>query len=189
MGSRFIGDWSVRIILLIGLLAAFTSLNATIVALSRRIYALARDRFVPELLSRIHARFGTPHISLALVFLLIVATIFFGNIEWAAKMAGFSYLLALSLMHLVYIFYRIKFKEIEKPFKLPLFPLIPILGLLLNIAILAQFDLSNFVIGGTWVALGLAVYLLLRWYQKGFEKLKLEIHRIWLKITRREEKM
>lgn len=61
VARTLIGDIGAMVVLFAGLLATLSSANASILSSSRTIYALSNDGLVPQWISVIHDRFGTPH--------------------------------------------------------------------------------------------------------------------------------
>lgn len=79
-------------ILAAGLLATLSSANASILSSSRAVHALSKDQMVPESISRINQRFGTPHIALLVVGVPIAAITLLGRIEILAEVASLLHL-------------------------------------------------------------------------------------------------
>jgi len=48
--------------------------------------------------------------------------------------------------------------ELKRPFKTPLVPLVPILGILVCTAMIVSLDLATLKAAGLWMAIGLVIY-------------------------------
>lgn len=85
-----------RIIVTTGaLMAFFTTINACMMVPSRILFAFSQDRVVPHMLSRLNARFGTPHISLTINLVLAVVLI------WTKTI---GYLIGISMQALIILY-------------------------------------------------------------------------------------
>jgi len=76
LGSHFIGDWYGTVISIIFGLLLLSAVNTAIVAMVGVQYAMARDRELPEVFSRLN-RFGMPELSLVVAVLAPVLVLFF----------------------------------------------------------------------------------------------------------------
>jgi amino acid transporter/nucleotide-binding universal stress UspA family protein len=128
-----------RIIFLIGgLFSTMSALNATIYSSSRVSFAMGRDHNLPGLFAKIHTKQRTPYlatyISGALIIFMAVAL----PIEDIASATDAMFLLLFILVNLAVINLRKNRPDLDRGFKVPLFPLIPIAATILNL-ILAVF--------------------------------------------------
>lgn len=62
--ERFLPPWGAALVAAGALFAVLTSVSTAILTASRTVMRAARDGILPESLSRVHPRFGTPHYSL-----------------------------------------------------------------------------------------------------------------------------
>ena len=142
-----------RIIFLIGgLFSTMSALNATIYSSSRVSFAMGRDHNLPGLFGKIHAKKRTPHLAVflsgALIMLMAVAL----PIEDIASATDAMFLLLFIFVNLAVINLRKNRPDLDRGFKVPLFPMIPILATILNLT-LAIF-LFFYRPLGVWVCLG-----------------------------------
>lgn len=85
---RMLGNPGVVLIILAGLLATISSANASILASSRINLAMARDRMVPEWLSKIHKKLLTPYRAIVLTGILALLFLLLDSLEDLAKVAS-----------------------------------------------------------------------------------------------------
>lgn len=71
-----LGSAATPLIVTAAVLALTKSLNAVFLVFARFLYAMGRNGELPEVLGRIHPRFGTPHIASIVAFLASVAGLF-----------------------------------------------------------------------------------------------------------------
>lgn len=132
----------------------------------RVYYAMAKDNMIFSALSRVNPRFHTPTVSIVIQMLLAVFYVAVGNASFLMEYMGFSLTVfpILTVIGLVYMRYR--HPEIPRPFKVPLFPFLPIVFIILSSAMMiagfmAWTETSRFAVlalGG-----GIPVYFLWRW--------------------------
>jgi amino acid transporter/nucleotide-binding universal stress UspA family protein len=146
-----------RIIFLIGgLFSTMSALNATIYSSSRVSFAMGRDHNLPGLFARIHPKKRTPYLATYISGALIVFMAVALPIEDIASATDAMFLLLFIFVNLAVINLRKNRPDLDRGFKVPLFPFIPIAATVLNL-ILAVF-LFFYRPLGIWVCLG---YLLL----------------------------
>ena len=145
-----------------GLLANLAALNATIYSSSHVAFALARDKNIWTHLAQIHARNLTPHIavifSIALIITMVIALPLF-DVASAASLLFVLLFLQLNIAG-TKIYY--KFPKTKWFYKIPLFPLTPILAIILYIALaitMFQVNLNAWIVTVIWTLLGLINYL------------------------------
>lgn len=85
---RMLGNPGVVLIILAGLLATISSANASILASSRINLAMARDRMVPNWLSKIHKKLLTPYRAIVLTGVLALLFLLLDSLEDLAKVAS-----------------------------------------------------------------------------------------------------
>jgi APA family basic amino acid/polyamine antiporter len=68
-GKLFLGRWNNPLMLATATLAICTSLNAAYLVFSRFLFAMGRDRALPVSLAKIHPAWGTPYVSITVVFI------------------------------------------------------------------------------------------------------------------------
>ena len=85
---RMLGNPGVVLIVLAGLLATISSANASILASSRINLAMARDRMVPNWLSKIHKKLLTPYRAIVLTGILALLFLLLDSLEDLAKVAS-----------------------------------------------------------------------------------------------------
>lgn len=166
---------------LVGILAAtilLTATNAGLLGISRLTYHLSAHRQLPATLSKIHPRFRTPYIAIAifcLVSLLLLIPGFFspGFFTDLGGLYVFGSLLVFALAHASILALRIKRPDMPRPFELSLgikvmkskLPLTSILGLVSTFAIWVVIIIvqpySRWA-GFAWLGIGLAIYYLYR---------------------------
>jgi amino acid transporter len=124
-GSAF-GVWAGRLMAALIVWTAFASVFSLLLGYSRVPYAAARDGNYFRALNAIHPRHGIPHRSL--VALGLVATVFcFFSLQQVITMLVITrILLQFLLQQAGVILLRIQRPQLNRPFRMPLYPLPPL---------------------------------------------------------------
>jgi amino acid transporter/nucleotide-binding universal stress UspA family protein len=149
------------VMILGGLMSTMSALNATIYASSRVSFAMGRDRNLPTVFGQVHPARHTPQsailISGSLVALIAVAL----PVTSVASAADIMFLLLFMMVNVTAIRMRRFQPDLERGFRIPLMPLIPILGIISQVTVIIfLFRLSPqaWYIGGLWLVSGLTFY-------------------------------
>jgi len=143
-------------------LGAIAGLSSVILVMlmgqTRVFYSMANDGLFFSAFARIHDKFKTPS----------VATIITGGIAMVAcgllpisilgELVSIGTLLAFMIVCLGILILRYKHPEYERPFKTPLFPVIPILGIICCGGVMMFLNTIIFIIAGSWLVIGLGIY-------------------------------
>ncbi len=157
----FMPAFGVAIIVFGGLLSTMSALNATIMASSRVAFSMARDRWLPLSVATIHPERRTPHIAIIVTGVILLAMALTLPIEAVGSAASLIFLITFALVNLSVIVLRRKAPELERRYRVPFYPFVPILGIVLNVLLaLYQFTfqpLAWYVTIG-WILAGLLLY-------------------------------
>jgi len=151
---------AVTVVTLGALLATASSANASILASARINFAMGRDRIVTNWLNEIHPSYATPYRSIVLTGGMIVVFIALlgQDIEVLAKAASVLHLVVYALMNAALIVFRETDPEYDPAFTVPLYPLTPILGMVLSIGLLAFVGQDELLLSAGFVVAGLVWY-------------------------------
>jgi len=161
VARRLAGNVGALAILAAGLLATLSSANASILSSSRAVYALGRDGLLPPVISRIHSRFGTPHIALLAVGLPIAGLLLLRRIEVLAEVASLLHLVFYGLICITLLVLRRRAPLWYAPtFYVPAAPLVGGVGALASFGLIALMAPLSLAIGGAVLLLALGWHLL-----------------------------
>ncbi len=118
-----------------GLLAATSALNATIYSSSRVSFAMGRDGNLPESLGAVHPKRKTPGNAVIMSGAIILAFAVLLPIEQIAVSASVIFLLLFTMANLSLLTLRKKKPELERGFWVPLYPVIPVIGIVANLSL------------------------------------------------------
>jgi APA family basic amino acid/polyamine antiporter len=151
-------DWLAKLVT-VAILAGFSSvILVLLMGQSRVFFSMSRDGLVPPVFSQVHARFRTPWKS-NLAFLGFVgafAAFLPGDI--VGDMTSIGTLFAFVLVSAGVWIMRVRHPDEPRAFRTPLVPLVPILGIVVNSAMILGLGWPNWARLGVWLAIGIAIY-------------------------------
>ncbi len=133
---------------------AFASVFSLLLGYSRVPYAAARDGNYFRFLAAVHPRLQIPHRSLVALGLVAAAFCFFSLAQVITMLVITRILLQFFLQQVGVILLRVQRPELARPFKMPLYPLPPLVAMAGFVFILAN---RSHALGGLAVAAGIAV--------------------------------
>ena len=127
----------------------------------RVMLALARDGLVPKgFFGDIHPKFRTPWKSTILTGLFVAAMAGFIPLSILAEMTSIGTLFAFVIVCGAVIVMRKTNPQANRPFRAPLVPLIPILGIATCLLLMFSLPYENWVRLIVWLVVGLLIYFL-----------------------------
>ncbi|KAB8317089.1 amino acid permease [Tolypothrix campylonemoides VB511288] len=114
----------------IGAIIGLTSVILVLMYGQTRIfYTMARDGLLPRVFSTVHPRFKTPWINTILVGLITASAAGFFDINTLGDMTSVGTLAAFGIVCLAVIWLRRTHPELPRGFRVPLYPALPVLGI------------------------------------------------------------
>ena len=96
---------------------------------TRIFYTMARDGLLPKVFSRVHPKYRTPWINTLLVGIIVAFAAGFFDINSLGDMTSVGTLAAFAVVCLSVIWLRRTHPEIPRGYRVPLYPVVPILGI------------------------------------------------------------
>lgn len=147
----------------IGAIAGLSSVMLVLLYGQTRIfYTMSKDGLLPTALATVHKTFRTPWINTIIVGVAAMCAAGFMSLDALADLANVGSLTAFALVCITVIYLRRSDPDLVRPFRTPLFPVVPILGagmcLILLMSLMSTKDTRNFFL--IYLGLGIAVYFL-----------------------------
>jgi APA family basic amino acid/polyamine antiporter len=142
-----------------GALAGTTSVLLVFQLGQPRIFmAMARDGLLPQYFAKVHPRFRTPHITTIWTGVIVAGVAMVTNIGDLADLTNIGTLFAFILVCLGVNTLRRTASERSRPFRVPLVPIFPILGVIFCVALMLSLPVMTWIRFVVWLAIGLCIY-------------------------------
>jgi APA family basic amino acid/polyamine antiporter len=144
----------------VGAVAGITSvLLVLMLSQARVLFAMSRDGLLPpSFFAAVHPVFRTPYKSTILTGALVSVVAALFPIHALAEMVNIGTLFAFVVVCAAVWIMRITNPNQPRPFRCPLVPLVPILGIASNGALMLSLGRHNWERLGIWLVVGLAIY-------------------------------
>jgi basic amino acid/polyamine antiporter, APA family len=144
-----------------GALAGLTSVLLVFQLGQPRIFmAMARDGLLPRYFARIHPRFRTPHVTTIWTGLIVGGVAMITDIGSLSDLTNIGTLFAFILVCVGVIVLRKTDPGRRRPFRAPMVPLFPIIGVVLCFALMLSLPIETWARFIGWLAIGLVIYFL-----------------------------
>src|ERR1700761_3514286 len=125
---------------------------------SRVFYTMSTDGLLPKVFSDLHPKFRTPYKSNMILFIFVGLFAAFLPESIAGDLTSIGTLFAFVLVCIGVMLLRRTNPTMVRPFKTPLVPLVPILGILICFAMIISLPLSTQLSALAWLIIGLIIY-------------------------------
>jgi APA family basic amino acid/polyamine antiporter len=119
---------------------------------------MSNDGLLPKAFGELHPKFNTPFKANWILFVFVGLFAAFVPGSVAGDLTSFGTLFAFVLVSAGVWIMRVKNPDIVRPFKTPLVPLVPILGILVCSAMIASLDKDTLEVAAFWMIFGLIIY-------------------------------
>jgi amino acid transporter len=123
------GQWAGRIMAALIVWTAFASVFSLLLGYSRVPYAAARDGNYFHFLAAVHPKHGIPHRSLVALGLVASVFCFFSLQQVITMLVITRILLQFFLQQIGVMWLRVRRPDLHRPFRIPLYPLPPLLAM------------------------------------------------------------
>ena len=152
-------DWAAKVIA-IGALAGLTTVVLVLMlGQSRIIFAMSRDGLLPRGMAQVNEKTGTPAritVGVGVAVAMIAGLSEIGVLE---EMVNVGTLFAFVLVSIGVVVLRKTRPDLERSFKVPFMPVIPILSVLACLWLMINLTAVTWVRFVVWMAIGVVVYL------------------------------
>lgn len=144
-----------------GALAGMTSVLLVFQLGQPRIFmAMARDGLLPQYFARLHSRYRTPYITTIWTGVVVGGVAALTDIGSLADLTNIGTLFAFCLVCVGVIILRRTDPNRRRPFRVPMVPLLPILGVLMCLALMLSLPILTWLRFFVWLGLGLVIYFI-----------------------------
>lgn len=145
----------------VAILAGFSSvILVMLMGQSRVFYSMSHDGLLPKIFSDVHPKYRTPYKSNWVLFVFVSLFAAFVPVSVAGDLTSIGTLFAFALVCVGVMIMRRNMPELKRPFRTPLVPVVPILGILICLAMIIGLPLGTQLSALAWMVIGLFVYFL-----------------------------
>ena len=158
-GAQAIGiGWGIFVID-IGAIAGLASVMLVmLLGQSRVLYTMSHDGLLPKWASKIHPKFHTPYITSIVVGCFVAMLAAFFDINFLGMLVSLGTLLAFTIVCLGIWVMRKRRPDVERPFRTPWVPLVPILGMIISLSLIVSSSTPAKLAFLIWLVVGLVIY-------------------------------
>ncbi len=152
--------WAQFLVAAAGLAGITSVLLVTMLGQARILLAIARDGLLPaRFFAAVHPRYRTPWKATLATGAFVCALSAFLPIDLLLMLVNMGTLLAFVLVCAAVLVMRRTHPEAPRPFRAPLVPLVPLLGIASCLLLMFSLPVENWLRLVVWLAVGLAIYL------------------------------
>jgi APA family basic amino acid/polyamine antiporter len=158
---RSVGRGGFATLISAGAVAGLTTVVLTLmIGAARVVFAMSRDHLMPRELGKTHPKWGTPYrltIGIGVVVAIIAGVTPIGKLE---EMVNIGTLAAFTLVSIAVPLLRKSRPDIQRSFRVPWNPVIPILAAVICIYLMLNLSLETWIRFLIWMVIGFAIYAL-----------------------------
>ncbi|GAA4882845.1 amino acid permease [Saccharopolyspora cebuensis] len=154
-----VGQPWVAVLVSLGAITGLTSvMMVELVTIGRIGFAMSRDGLLPPRLSQVHPKWGTPHRMTIAGAVLIMLLAGFVPISELADMVSIGALSGFFIVALAVPVLRRTQPQVERPFRMPLSPVLPVLTAAACLYLMSNLDVITWLRFAAWLLIGFALY-------------------------------
>ena len=134
---------------------------------------MSRDRFLPKAVRVIHRKFRTPHVLTWIAGIIVIVGSLFMDLNISAELCNFGTFTSFIIICIAVLILRKTEPNRTRPFKVPLCPWFPILGILTCGGLMVysmKFLKTSSIYFPLWLLIGIAIYAAYGYKQKRLEE-------------------
>lgn len=134
MAKLFHSKIMAKTLILGGMCGIVTSWNSFLIGGSRALESMASSYMIPHVFCKKHKKYQTPYLSLILIGILSIISLFFGRqmLIWISNCASFACCLTYCIVSLSFLKLRKKEPELARPYKVKNYYLVAIMATVLS---------------------------------------------------------
>jgi APA family basic amino acid/polyamine antiporter len=151
-------SWGSTLVKIGAIFGLATVMLVMLLGQTRVFYSMSKDGLLWKWASVIHPKFRTPWIT-TIVFGAFAAILpAFLSVGSLSELVNIGTLLAFTIVSAGVWVLRVRHPQMHRPFKTPLVPLVPILGVISAVYLMTQLERITWIVMISWLLIGLVIY-------------------------------
>jgi len=151
-------DWAAGLVSA-GAVAGITSVLLVMLMSQPRIFfSMSRDRLLPQGVSKVHPKFGTPYITTIITCVVVAIVAGLTQIQVVGEMTSIGTLFAFVVVCAAVLVLRVKRPDAKRPFRVPFGPIFPTLGIVSCAYLMLSLPVLTWVRFLVWLDIGMIIY-------------------------------
>ena len=150
--------WVELIVLIGAMLGMISSILVFQLGQARVWFAMSRDGLLPDIFSRIHARFRTPAVATWVAGFVVGIPAGLLDIGTVSNLSNIGTLFAFVLVSIAVIILRYREPERHRAFRAPFGPVFPVLSIIFCIVLMMGLEVLTWTAFFIWLVTGLVIY-------------------------------
>lgn len=153
-------QWPGTIVAAGAVISIFSVTLVSIYGQTRILFTMSRDGMMPKLFGEVNPRTLTPVKGTIIVTVVIAVLAGFIPLNFLAEMTSIGTLVAFIVVSLAVIILRVREPDLERGFKVPFYPVLPVLAIIGCLWIISNLQIITIVVFLIWTSVVLGLYLI-----------------------------
>jgi ethanolamine permease len=155
-----------HLLITIGLFGLIASFHGLILAAGRSTYEFGKVKYAPAILGDIHPKFKTPSNALIANMMIGIIALLSGKTSEIITISVFGALTLYILSMISMLLLRKKEPDLDRPFRVPFYPVFPVTALVISIVSIVAMTVFNFTLALFYILLLLISYTFFKLIKK-----------------------
>ena len=152
--------WIVLVFAVCAVIAIVSVVLTVLYGQTRILFAMSRDGLIPRLFGTVSPKTSTPRTGTLVTGLAVAITAALIPLGQLAEATSIGTLFAFALVSVSVMYLRKTQPEAPRSFKVPLYPVVPILGIAACLYLMLNLAMITWIVFGIWMLVGVGIYFL-----------------------------